>query len=64
MEEPKVSGLLDPERDVAIDRKLWVEALRENVKEKSLKLPKPEQQNQSRTVDLREDTCHQIVDSG
>jgi hypothetical protein len=42
-EELKVYGPLDPERHMATDRELWVEALWENVKEKSLKSPKPEQ---------------------
>ena len=40
------------------DRELWVEAVQENAKEKSLKLSKPEQSMQLGTVDLWEDTCH------
>jgi hypothetical protein len=46
---------------VATDRELWVEALWENAKKKSLKSSKPEQPKQPGTVDLWEDTCHQIT---
>jgi hypothetical protein len=53
-----------PEGSVATDRELWVEALRENAKEKSLKSLKPEYLNHPRIFDLQEDTCHQIPDSG
>jgi hypothetical protein len=41
-----------------------VEALWENMKEKILNSSKPEQKKQSGVIDLREDTCHQIMDSG
>jgi hypothetical protein len=49
---------------VATDRELRVKTLWENTKEKSLKSSKPEQPKQLGVIDLKEDTCHQIVNSG
>jgi hypothetical protein len=51
------------QRAVATDRELQVKTLWENTKEKSLKSSKPEQPKQLGVVDLKEDTCHQIMNS-
>jgi hypothetical protein len=47
-----------------MDCRLQVKALREKVKVESLKLSNPEEPKRFIVVDLREDTCRQIVNSG
>jgi hypothetical protein len=61
---PKRIWIVDLEGHMVTYCEIWVEALWENMIKKSLKLPKPKQLKQPRTVDLREDTCHQMEDSG
>jgi hypothetical protein len=62
--DPKRIWTIRSRGHVVTDHELWVKTLRENAMDKSLKSSKPEQPKQLGVVDLKEDTCHQIMNFG